>query len=422
MTELAQFFDTQFSNRPNHFPHWFTEHQNNAYQHYQKLGLPSRKTESWKYTSVAQLQQQALHSSQITIKYVEQPSHLIKITDGVIALPKQLPKGLQILPLSEALNLYQTQLEPIFENQDLHHNHCFDYLNLACLQEGLFFLFETNSVFEQPIEVHISSSQSNIANQYRHVFLAETGAAVDIIEKFSGEADTQYLLNHTSQLVAEPNANVTYIKQIEESASGFHISKTHLYQAKDAQINCHSFAMDGGLVRSDLCSDLTAEGAHVTMNGLYLTAQKQHVAHYTRVNHLSAHATSEEYYKGILGGSSQAVFNGAIYVEKDAQKTNAAQQNKNLLLSKKSEINTKPQLEIFADDVKCAHGATVGQLEDKALFYLQSRGIAKEDAITLLVDAFAGDLIDKLNDTKHAALKHHLRQRLQLKLREAYEQ
>jgi Fe-S cluster assembly protein SufD len=201
------------------------------------------------------------------------------------------------------------------------------------------------------------------------------------------------------------NAIVTHYKLQQESIEAYHIGSVYGQLGKSAQLYSHSFSFGGRLVRSDTLVSFEEQGGHCGMNGLYLVGDHQHVDHHTSANHKVPHCTSDEFYKGILNGNSRAVFNGKVVVAKDAQKTNASQQNKNLLLSKQAEVDTKPQLEIYADDVKCAHGATVGQLDEDALFYLQSRGLNPEQAKEFLLTAFVADRIEQV---KFKGLKQRL--------------
>ncbi len=416
MEALATYYENQFESNETLFPTWFAKLQAQAFSDYLEQGLPTRKTEQWKYNSLEKLKKINFIESELILTQSNSQS-VVEITDGVLSLADNLPNGVTVLKLSDALEKYSDACQALFVGHSSTKD-CFENINLALLDEGVFFHVDKNTKIVEPLKIIVKNTKAQQSHHLHHVFLIEEGAKVDIIEKFIGNDDTEYFNNHISQLLVKSNAHASYIKLIEEGNSSHHISKLNLFQQADSTVECHSFAFNGGLVRSDIASDLLGSGAHVAMNGLYLTSGSQQVSHYTKVNHLKPHATSDEFYKGILGGSSKATFNGTVYVAKDAQKTNAVQQNKNLLLSTKAQINTKPQLEIYADDVKCAHGATVGQLEDQAMFYLQSRGIAKEDAVILLVNAFAGDLIDKLNTEQHLALKESLYTRLEERLRE----
>lgn len=422
MTALDDFYQSSFDQQSSVFPKWFAKLQQHAFENYENQGLPSRKTEQWKYASLETLKNTDYQCGEISISK-EKNIKSIEIHDGNIVIPQSLPKGLTILPLSQAMKTFENDFSEIFPvNKNSKNVGCFENLNMALLTEGLFIRVDKDTHINTAIAININTTESQLSQHLHHVMILEEGAKASLVEVFNGSDNLTYFNNHVLQCIVKSNAEIEYVKVIEESARAFHIGKTNLFVAKDARATCHSFALSGSMIRSDINADLCAPGADIKLNGLYLTSGKQNVAHYTRVNHLTPHASSDELYKGILGGSSKGTFNGAVFVAKDAQKTNASQQNKNLLLSSKAEINTKPQLEIFADDVKCAHGATIGQLDDVALFYLQSRGIPKQAAASLLVHAFAGDLIEKLSAKRFSELKQHLLSHLENFLRLTYDE
>lgn len=417
MSALESFYTSSFNQRSTDFPAWFANVQQQAFERYQQQGLPTRKTEQWKYTSVENLKQLVPQIATVSIEEKAQ-NFVVRVEDGFITIPKQLPAGVSIMKLSEALENFKDDLAPLFDSNNKHAQ-CFEHINMALMSEGLFIHIDKNIQVNTPLTVEINTSTLQQSQHLQHVVYVEEGARFKLVEQFSAGAEAVYFNNHVLQSIVKDNAHLEYVKVIDEAPSAFHIGKTNLFLHQNAQAICHSFALNGQMLRSDINADLLEQGAHVSMNGLYLTSNTQNVAHYTRANHLKPHATSDEVYKGILGGKSKGTFNGTVYVAKDAQKTDASQQNKNLLLSDKAEINTKPQLEIFADDVKCAHGATIGQLDETAMFYLQSRGIAKKEAASLLVNAFAGDLIEKLSTENFSDLKQHLHTHLEKHLRQS---
>jgi len=205
-----------------------------------------------------------------------------------------------------------------------------------------------------------------------------------------------YFTNAVTEVVVGENAKVEYIKEQDESAQAFHIATLQFEQERSSTVHTHSLAFGGGLAREELITVLDGEGAESLLNGLYVINGRQHVDNHTIIDHAMPHCSSRELYKGVLDGKSTGVFNGKIIVRKDAQKTDSKQSNKNLLLAEDCVINTKPELEIFADDVKCTHGATIGQIDAESIFYLRSRGIALDDARSMLTVAFANDVIGKI--------------------------
>jgi Fe-S cluster assembly protein SufD len=219
------------------------------------------------------------------------------------------------------------------------------------------------------------------------------GSQVQIVERYSGSG--RYFTNAVTEIVVGENSVVEHVKLEEESGEAFHVATIQVQQARNSNFKSHNISLGGLLVRNDI-NPVLSTGSEGTVNGLYLLNGKQHVDNHTAIDHAQPYANSHELYKGILDGSSSAVFNGKIFVRKDAQKTDAKQTNKNLVLSENATINTKPELQILADDVRCTHGATVGQLDEEALFYLRARGVAKADARNLLIYAFARDVIERI--------------------------
>jgi Fe-S cluster assembly protein SufD len=222
-----------------------------------------------------------------------------------------------------------------------------------------------------------------------------------------------YFTNVVTEVELGENAAVDYYRLQEESSKAFHISGVHVRQDRDSRFDAHTVTLGSALVRNDVDVRLAAPGAHCELNGLYLAGGRQHVDTHTRVDHLQPHGTSNEFYKGILDGHARSVFNGKVIVHPDAQKTDARQSNKNLLLSVNAEADTKPELEIYADDVKCSHGATVGQLDADSVFYLRSRGLDETAARNLLTFAFAREIIEQV---KVAPLRSYLDQAVMQRL------
>jgi Fe-S cluster assembly protein SufD len=226
------------------------------------------------------------------------------------------------------------------------------------------------------------------------LIVAAADSQATIIETYEGSGGT-YLTNSVTEIVAGDHTVIDHYKLQTESPNAFHVATLQIQLGRDTNFRSHSLSFGGALVRNDVNAVLS-EGSECTLNGLYLVNGAQHIDNHTSIDHAKPHAASHELYKGILDGKSSAVFNGKILVRKDAQKTDAKQTNKNLVLSEESVINTKPELQIHADDVRCTHGATIGQLDAEGMFYLQSRGIGKVEARNLLIVAFARDIVDRI--------------------------
>jgi len=230
----------------------------------------------------------------------------------------------------------------------------------------------------------------------RNLILAERESQAVLAEVYIGLGERVYFTNAVTEIVAEENSHLEYVKVQQEGPRAFHIAALQARQERSSNLSMFSIALGAGLDREDLTVVLDGEGSDALLNGLYVETGEQHVDNYTTLDHAKPHCNSRELYKGVLDGKSTGVFHGRIIVRPDAQKTDAKQSNKNLLLSEDAVINTKPQLEIYADDVKCTHGATVGQVDSEAVFYLRSRGIALGDARAMLTLAFANEILSRM--------------------------
>lgn len=228
----------------------------------------------------------------------------------------------------------------------------------------------------------------------RILVIARRGSRVRVVETYAGSG--AYFNNPVTELIAEPSAGITHYKVIRESSESFHMATLAVRQERDSSVTSSVITLSGGLVRNEIVVGLAGEGSTVTLDGLYVTSGTQHVDNQTVIDHQKPHCTSSEHYKGILDGRSRGIFDGKIIVRKDAQKTSSRQTNNNLILSESATVDTKPQLEINNDDVKCSHGSTIGRLDDDALFYLRTRALGEDQARALLTYAFASEIVDRL--------------------------
>jgi len=343
-----------------------------ARERFAELGYPTTHNEEWRFTSVAPIAR---------TEFV--PARPVTSASG--ARP-----GVTIAKLSEApVEAYLARYANIAENP-------FVALNTANFEDGTYIHIAKGAVIAEPIEVVIESAANGhpTVSHPRLLVVAEEGSQATIVETYKGNGGA-YFSNPVTELVAGDGAVIDHYKLQTEGARAFHVSTLQVQLERDTNFRSHSLAFGGALVRNDVNAVL-AEGSECTLNGLYLVNGEQHIDNHTAIDHAKPHAASHELYKGILEGHSSAVFNGKIFVRKDAQKTDAKQTNKNLVLSEDAVINTKPELQILADDVKCTHGATIGQLDPEGIFYLQSRGIGFEDARNLLIYAFAQDIADRI--------------------------
>ncbi len=369
-----------------------------------KQGFPTRQDEDWKYTRVEKLLEKKFISakqSQVT----DAPANdlpcesVLHINGSQISGLEQLklPEGMVICPIREAAEQYPERFERYF-NQSLETTHGFQAMNTAMMEQGLFIFLAKGTRLDTPLLLSHWQSAEGQAISLRHLIVLEEQAQMTLIEDYRGREGCQYLTNTLTEVCLSSKASLTHYKFQREAKTAAHIGHIAVSQSADSVFNSHSLSLGGQLVRSDLHILLQENGANCLMNGIYVPTEGQHVDHHTTVEHCVPHCRSEQDYKGVLKGKSRAVFNGKVLVKKDAQKTEAHQQNKNLLLSAQAEIDTKPQLEIFADDVICSHGATVGQLDEDAVFYLAARGIDRAQASAFLIQAFAADNIQMMPD------------------------
>lgn len=425
MTDIRQYYREQFNaaqaSLPGYDLPWLMQKRQAAMDIFVEKGLPTRKDEDWKYTSVAAIEAQiftveksehVFHNISLAPFMINDTEcHTLVFIDGYyqpqLSHFQDLPSGVILTNLASALQQYPDMLAPHLAVYADPQAHGFSALNTALMSDGLFVYVPEHRVVKHPIHVIFLGKMNNAFNNMRNVIIAEDSSQVTLVETFIGLTSDRYLNNSITEVAAGRNTVIGHYKLQQEGGQGCHIGTLQCHQRKASTIDAYSFSLGGNLVRSDTNVELAAEQASCSLHGLYMGKARQHIDHHTCIDHAKPHGTSREYYKGILTDRSHAVFNGKVIVAPNAQKTDAWQYNKNLLLSKRAEVDTKPQLEIYADDVKCSHGATVGQLDENALFYLRSRGIAEENARDLLIHAFAFDVIESV---KLAALKTKLGQ------------
>lgn len=306
----------------------------------------------------------------------------------------QLPEGVTISPLTQAIDRASE-----FLNEQINiEKPGFNALNTMLMNEGIFIEVAAGVTVKKPIELIVVNSGRTLhyAMHLRHVIVMGEGSQATFIETYAGNDNANGLTDVVTEVNLAENAELFHYKLQRESLDHYHIATMAAKQAANSQWHNTNISLGGKLARNDVHSQLLGENSHVTMNGLYLVSGEQHVDNHTRIDHTVPNTTSEEVYKGVLDEQSHAVFNGKVIVHKDAQKTDANQSNRNLLLSRGCEIDTKPEMEIYADDVKCGHGSAVGQINDDQLFFLRARGLDEVSARSLLTFAFAVEVIDRI--------------------------
>lgn len=387
-----------------HWPLWLRTQKEHAAERFESQGLPTKKNEDWKYTDLASL---LSHNWQESIEkdtlFPSFESGTVAFVDGKLQknVSQRLPEGLVVLPIKDALDRFPKELEEALNLKE--NEEALSLANLALFESGLFIYVKAGTTCPEPLLLkHLTHAFG--ARHLRHVIYLEKGARLKLINHYEGESGAIYFNNVVTNVHLKAQAELFFCSIQTESKEAYLVTETTANLAKGAKLTHYNFDFGGKLTRHTPTVEFLEEGAEATLNGLYCVNDAQHLDNHTMFAHRVPYCESSQFYKGILNGKAKAVFNGRVLVEKHAQKTNSSQQNKNLLLSKKAEIDTKPELQIFADDVKCAHGATVGQLDENALFYLRSRGICEKDARKLVIASFANQLLDGLELSKAKAL------------------
>lgn len=383
-----------------------------AFKNFENKGFPTKKEEAWKYTSlnaVLKNDYTVFPKSDAVLNYADVKKYFLHeidtfklvFIDGVFSsfLSSTTHDGQDICLMSSALTKpkYQEIIDTYF-NKIANKEESLTSLNTAFAIEGAFINIPKNKVADKPIEIMYFSTGSEAALmvQPRNLVIVGENAQVQIIERHQSLNGNPVLTNSVTEIFAKESAIVDYYKIQNDVQTANLVDNTYIAQKGKSNASVHTFSFGGNITRNNLNFYHQGERIESTLKGITLIGDKQHVDHYTLVQHATPNCESHQNYKGIFDGNATGVFNGKIYVEKEAQKTDAFQQNNNILISEKATINAKPQLEIFADDVKCSHGCTVGQLDESAMFYMQSRGIPKKEAKALLMYAFSNEVIESI--------------------------
>lgn len=390
----------------------FHELRKNALTTFNRLDFPTQKDEEWKYTSIAPLLRHNFVPSYIkpevskeTIDkflFNKEEHSLFVFVNGIFSNElsdlSDLPANVVVNNLAEEIKKGSPIVDEHFGKYAEYKSFIFTALSTAFTRDGAFIHIPDNLIVEKPIHIvfYTTSKNDKLLIQPRNLFVAGKNSQATIIEHYVSDEESTYFTNAVTEVVTDENAFLDHIKLQEESPNAFHIARMEVDQERNSNFTSHSISLGASLTRNDFNAKFNDEGGESTLNGLFLLKDEQLFDAHTLIDHAKPNCNSHEHYKGILEDKSRGVFNGKVIVREDAQKTNAFQENNNILLSDNALVNTKPQLEIFADDVKCSHGATIGQLDDDAMFYLNSRGIGKEAATAILIHAFASDVITSI--------------------------
>ena len=388
---------------------WLDARRAAALERANALAVPTTRDEEWRFTDLTpmtKLQFQpatavaAVSAADIAAYVVTEAAVQLVFVDGIYAPTlsqrNALPAGITVELLADALKSHGALIEPHLAQLVKNENDLFAALNTAFLQHGVFIHAAKNAALKAPIHLLFVATRKGTAAYPRCLIIADTGAECSVIEDYVALGGEAYLTNAVTEVVVAPNASVRHIKLQRESDQAFHIGSCAVTLAKDARYLSHAVTFGARLSRNNLQVTQQGEGAHAQIDGIALIGGRQLADTHTLMDHTKPHGTCEQSHKTIVGGAGHAVFNGKVFVRQGAQQTDSSQQSRNLLLSDKAHVDTKPQLEIFADDVKCAHGATVGQLDADHLFYLKSRGLPEAQARNLLTYAFGAEIIDRI--------------------------
>jgi Fe-S cluster assembly protein SufD len=409
--------------RPHGGPRWLQDLHERAAARFAALGFPTTRDEEWRFTNVAPIASgefkpalTAAADADLSGAIYGDVQNRLVVLNGrfspelsrVGALPAGVRVGSLATAVTEQAEIVQRYLGQLAEFG----TRAFTALNTALAADGAFVYIPDGAIIEEPLEllfVTTAAADASVMSTARALVVTGERAQCRVVETYYGTTGATYFTNGVTEVFCGEGSIVDHYKVQQESLEAYHVASMHVHASRAATFSSHSFSLGGKLVRNDVFAMLDGEGAECTLNGLYIADGDRLVDNHTSIDHAKAHCPSHEIYKGILGGTARAIFNGKIIVRQDAQKTDAKQTNRALLLSDTAQINTKPQLEIFADDVKCTHGAAIGQLDDDAIFYLRARGLTYFEARDMLIHAFAGDILDRIKiDGLRSALEGEL--------------
>ena len=410
--QLVGQFEAFASNGASSAPAWLRRKREQAIQRFAELGFPTTKQENWRFTSVRPIAEQVFTLSAETATLVPEQldPFFLPMTGGIrlvfvngafaerLSSIPELADGVVICPLSAALDEHGDLVKEHLGTYAPIDDNPFAALNTAFASDGLFAHVPADTKVDQLLEVvyFTTSGDEPTMSHPRSLVVLERGASIRLVETYGGVSGRPYLTNAVTEIVVGDNARADCYRIQREGDQAYHVATTHSRQVRDSVYSETAIVLGAALSRHDIWMAMAGEGGEGTLNGLYLADGRQHMDHSTVIEHAVPHCNSHEYFNGIIGDQSRAVFNGRIIVRRGAQKTDSKQTNNNLLLSENARADSQPQLEIYADDVRCTHGATLGPLDDSALFYLQSRGISAESARALLTYGFGIEILDRV--------------------------
>jgi Fe-S cluster assembly protein SufD len=396
-----------------------------ALDQFLSMGFPTQRHEEWKYTSLRRLEtrnfapsDKSSLSSVIDSKqdlWIKDAGSRIVLVNGhwmpSLSSQRAQPPGITVLTLGQWLEHDADEVASFLAQARATESSALEHLNAAFFEDGVVVNLGDDARLDEPLYIvhQWNESASQRMSHPRLIVRAGRNSRCVIVEQFLGPADAEYFTNAVATIDVAAGAAVSHYRLQQESTKSFHIGRINVRQQSDSRYSCHDVALGASLGRVNIVTLLEGAGAHAALHGLFVPMGTQHLDTHTRIEHVAPHTTSEEDYRGVAAGRGRGVFNGKVIVRPDAQKIDARQSSRNLLLSATAEIDTKPELEIYANDVKCSHGATTGQLDATALFYLRSRGLSEMEARALLIRAFAESILTSI---EHAPVRSYLEHQL----------
>lgn len=423
--EVSEVYDLiirrQFENQATHANTWLEKLKRDARQSYSHMDFPDRKQEAWRYTGTGKLLEQAfvpasprsnadIETTRLLKPVAGLDSHRLVFIDNRFHIDMSnldaLPDGVSVHSLRQETQ----QSAPIISwlaSSAIHNRNRFTALGTALLSDGVVVHFDPDVKLDKPLElVFIVTSHSEaVCSTPRVLMMLSHGSSATLIERYCGYGQHVYFHNVIEEIILDPDACLRHYRIVEENAAAFHLSNIQVQQKEASKYSCLNLQLNGAWIRSDLEIEMNGPGAECELDGLFTVDHGQQNDVHVNVLHHAPGCKSRQQYKGLLMGKGRAVFDGKIVVDKDAQRTDAHMSNDNLMLSDDAEVDTRPQLVIYADDVRCGHGTTVGQLDPEQLYYLRSRGIGEADAARILCQGFASDILEKCDID---ALRHHV--------------
>jgi len=384
-----------------------------ALSRFNELGFPTVRKEEWRFTNISPIAQTPFKLSAgsekvdnaaekidpYTLKDIKHTQLIFMNGQFVPELTVlHLPDGVRVKNLDRAIQEDKEIIEKFLAKNTNYMEQEFTALNTAFISDGAFIYIPDGMILDSPIHILYMTDKpgESIVTHPRNLIIAGNNTQSTIVESYAGVNNEIYFTNPVTEVIAGENAVVDHYKLQRECENAYHVAAFYVHQKKNSSFSSHSFSFGGSIVRNDIFNVLDGEGSDSILNGLYLAQKNQFIDNHSVIDHAKPHCHSNEVYHGILDDKAKAVFSGKIHVRPDAQKTDAIQSNKNILLSEEATVDTKPQLEIFADDVRCTHGGTVGQIDENGVFYLRARGINEQLAKNIMIHAFAGEIIKNI--------------------------